>query len=291
MRFIATSLLAASAVLAVPTPPNNEIEASPDWNPMIIPINVYPNAFDFSVNYARPGDILQFHFMPGYSSVVESTFEKPCSPRKFGFSVAPIEVNYYEALDVFRVVVLDYNPIWFYNGASNQCNEQGAVGVVNPPWPYDQPFYDFREAAREQTETIDPRINANGFFAPNPRFRHNQPKPSTDENTEEAENTEDGSKEPETSQAVNSEAEQAEALETEEAKMAEAQMAEEAQEAALARQKEKGKQVAEPEPTTPEETNTPQEAAKPERTRKKVSFAPSLHSTGNGESSSSTTSS
>ncbi|PHH55972.1 hypothetical protein CFIMG_008297RA00001 [Ceratocystis fimbriata CBS 114723] len=283
---------------------DDEIEAPPTWEPpLIIPINVWPNGFDRSINFAKPGDILQFHFMPGYSSVVESTFENPCRPREFGFSAAPTEVFFfeYEASHVFQVTVLDYNPIWFYNGASDQCNKQAAIGVVNPPWPYDQPFYDFREAARAQENTVDPYLNANGVFVPNPRFERNWPKkPSEDENTEEAENTKDGNNESETSQAVNSEAEQAETLKTEEAKMAEAQMAEEAQkaeearkaeEAALARQLEKGKQVAEsdpgpstleevntpqeaePGPSTSEEVNTPQEAVQPEGTRKeKVPF-------------------
>ncbi|KKF95470.1 hypothetical protein CFO_g2159 [Ceratocystis platani] len=326
MRFIAISLLAASAVLAVPTPASGEIEAPPDpavpppvngeieappdldvppplddeieappiWEPpMIIPINVWPHSFDRSINFAKPGDILQFHFMPGYSSVVESTFENPCRPREFGFSAAPTEVFFfeYEASHVFQVTVLDYNPIWFYNGVNDQCNKEGAIGVVNPPWPYDKPFYDFRDAAQAQENTVDPYLNANGVFVPNPRFLRNQPKkPTEDKNTEEAKNTKDGDKEPETPQAVNSEAEQAETLKTEEAKMAEAQMAEEsrkaeeaqkaeearkAEEAALARQMEKGKQVAEsePGPSTSEEFNTPQEAVQPEGTRKeKVPF-------------------
>lgn len=82
---------------------------------------------------AAVGDKIEFHFFPPTHSVVESSFDTPCSPvNSSAFFSGGFTTSTGENANVFTVEVNSTDPIWFYCGFPGHC-EAGMVGVVNPP--------------------------------------------------------------------------------------------------------------------------------------------------------------
>ncbi|KAF8918373.1 hypothetical protein CPB85DRAFT_80143 [Mucidula mucida] len=91
--------------------------------------------FDPSAIFPVAGDTIVFEFRSGSHSVVESSFDKPCTPSS-GFdsgimTVADsVEVDA-DGLPSVSLMVNDTDPIWLYDRAGGECY-QGAVLAVNP---------------------------------------------------------------------------------------------------------------------------------------------------------------
>jgi len=113
---------------------------------------------------AKVGEMVQFQFYPRNHSVARSTFDNPCAPvggaNGFFSSFMPVDAASDEQ-PVFTIEVKDENPIWFYCGTGNHC-QQGMVGVINPPANNnDRTVEKFKEAAAASDKTVVP-INPNG---------------------------------------------------------------------------------------------------------------------------------
>ncbi|KAJ3494645.1 hypothetical protein NLJ89_g10766 [Agrocybe chaxingu] len=91
--------------------------------------------FDPSVIHPVAGDVIAFEFRSGQHSVVQSTFENPCTGNG-GFKTDVVTVDDSIPVDApglptIRLAVNDTNPIWFFDEAGGLC-KQGAVLAVNP---------------------------------------------------------------------------------------------------------------------------------------------------------------
>ncbi|KAH8748287.1 extracellular serine-rich protein [Diaporthe sp. PMI_573] len=91
--------------------------------------------FDPENVVAEIGDVVEWYFLPKNHSVAQSSFAEPCVPQS---SVIPpffsgfFPVDRGEADDVFRFVIKDKSPIWYYcaQTAGNRC-QRGMAGVIN----------------------------------------------------------------------------------------------------------------------------------------------------------------
>ncbi|GLB44608.1 hypothetical protein LshimejAT787_1702350 [Lyophyllum shimeji] len=92
--------------------------------------------FDPSVIHPVFGDTIKWEFRSGQHSVVQSTFDNPCTPMPGGLNTGVFTVSDSLAVDApglpsYSVQVNGTDPAWFFDEASGQCN-QGAVLAVNP---------------------------------------------------------------------------------------------------------------------------------------------------------------
>lgn len=92
--------------------------------------------FDPSAIHPIAGDVIAFEFNAGQHSVVESTFENPCTPKEGGFNTGVQSVD--ESLPVdadglpqIRITINDTQPLFFFDQAGGLC-QQGAVLSINP---------------------------------------------------------------------------------------------------------------------------------------------------------------
>ncbi|QDS75394.1 hypothetical protein FKW77_002894 [Venturia effusa] len=88
--------------------------------------------FDPEISVVTPGSKVVFQFYPGHHSVVQGSFDKPCSPTSnLAFYSGKVDIDSGPASQIFTVAVDDPDPIWFYCGSGSHC-EEGEVGVINP---------------------------------------------------------------------------------------------------------------------------------------------------------------
>ncbi|KAL2887708.1 Extracellular serine-rich protein [Ceratocystis lukuohia] len=129
-------------------------------------IKVTDRGFVPKVLEAGDGDIIEFQFVKGIHSVIQSSYENPCSLLPGGFAsglmLTPMERTVNSR--VFQVPVTSNEPIWFYNGSLKRCHEDGHVGVVNPP--ASNSHQSFRESALRQTSTEDVIDRVGGEWVP-----------------------------------------------------------------------------------------------------------------------------
>jgi len=81
--------------------------------------------FEPATTTAQVGDTVEFDF-EGLHSVVESTFESPCSPMANGFAV-PAQSSGAK----FTIEVTSTDPLYFYCSVASHC-QAGMVGIINP---------------------------------------------------------------------------------------------------------------------------------------------------------------
>ncbi|KAI9762779.1 MAG: hypothetical protein M4579_000131 [Chaenotheca gracillima] len=83
---------------------------------------------------AAKGDMVQFEFLSGNHSVVQSTYDQPCQPSAKGIFSGFMAISSTSAKTVpaFTITVNDTNPIWFYCAQVGHC-QAGMVGVINAP--------------------------------------------------------------------------------------------------------------------------------------------------------------
>ncbi|THV02663.1 hypothetical protein K435DRAFT_339963 [Dendrothele bispora CBS 962.96] len=111
--------------------------------------------FDPSVIYPVAGDEIVFEFRSGQHSVVQSSYEKPCTPKDDGFDTGvqtvpdstPVDAN---GLPTVTLSVSDTQPMWFFDQAAGTC-QQGGVLAVNPAGT--QTPAGFKENAANQLES------------------------------------------------------------------------------------------------------------------------------------------
>ncbi|KAL0952744.1 hypothetical protein HGRIS_006975 [Hohenbuehelia grisea] len=105
--------------------------------------------FDPSVITPAIGDTIVFEFRSGAHSVVQSTFDSPCTPSSGGFNTGVqtvpdnLEVDA-PGLPQIRLAVNSTDPLWFYDEAGGLCNK-GAVLAVNPATSGTQTAAQFKE--------------------------------------------------------------------------------------------------------------------------------------------------
>ncbi|EOA89658.1 hypothetical protein ACJQWK_02636 [Exserohilum turcicum] len=123
---------------------------------------------------AEIGDVLEFHFLPKAHTVVQSSFERPCEPLggpTAVFSGFNFNTTEHEAPNVFRVVVKDKNPFWYYCSQTNgnHC-QKGMSGVVNQNFDGDKTLARYKQMA-VNTVTKQPSENPlksqGGLIVPN----------------------------------------------------------------------------------------------------------------------------
>jgi hypothetical protein len=133
-----------------------------------IPINVGKGGLvmDPPSVSANVGDVLEFRFYPMSHSVVQGAFDSPCqtgsvkSPFFSGF----VPSTSGEASQVFRVIVNDTKPIWYYCSRADHCSE-GMVGAVNAP-KSGNTFDAYLKASKAFTGKVGaPPAIAGGVFA------------------------------------------------------------------------------------------------------------------------------
>ncbi|TFK69193.1 hypothetical protein BDN72DRAFT_959748 [Pluteus cervinus] len=118
--------------------------------------------FDPSVIYVQGvGDVIVFRFNNGTHSVVESTYENPCTSKggyDSGVETLPPSTPVDSAESPRRTVRLNgTDPLWFYDQASGQC-QRGAVFAVNPP--KDKSPAQFKQNAASDPGTSRPSASA-----------------------------------------------------------------------------------------------------------------------------------
>ncbi|KAF8637129.1 hypothetical protein AX17_003033 [Amanita inopinata Kibby_2008] len=111
--------------------------------------------FDPSVIHPAYGDIITFQFTSGTHSVVESSFDHPCTPNgqfDSGAKTVPDNLSVDSPdLPVVKFFVSNITPLWFFDQAGGLC-KQGAVLAVNPTM--DQNATAFKQnAANDATAT------------------------------------------------------------------------------------------------------------------------------------------
>ncbi|KAF8658414.1 hypothetical protein AX16_001966 [Volvariella volvacea WC 439] len=141
--------------------------------------------FDPSVINPAAGDTIVFEFRSGAHSVLQSTFERPCSYND-GYNSGVFAVD--ESLPVdapslpmSRVRVNDTNPLWFFDHAGGLC-QQGAVLAVNPTDT--QTPAQFKENASN-----DPGIPYNPPVASSSTTSEAEPTPSNNSDSAQPDNS------------------------------------------------------------------------------------------------------
>ncbi|KAF9464838.1 hypothetical protein BDZ94DRAFT_1161262 [Collybia nuda] len=109
--------------------------------------------FDPSVIHPVVGDIISWEFRSGQHSVVQSTFENPCTSNGgINTGVQTVADNLpvdAPGLPTFKVTVNSTDPLWFFDEAGGLCNK-GAVLAVNPTSTQTAPAFK-ENAAKEPT--------------------------------------------------------------------------------------------------------------------------------------------
>jgi plastocyanin len=75
---------------------------------------------------AAVGDTVTFTFGGSFHSVVESTFDAPCTAKAGGFSVGA-----QSTAATFTINVTSTDPIYYYCSVAAHCSD-GMVGIINP---------------------------------------------------------------------------------------------------------------------------------------------------------------
>ncbi|KAE9987585.1 hypothetical protein EG328_002226 [Venturia inaequalis] len=163
MRFI----LAPSAFLSVVLAQSNDASAKSSTATTIVAV---PSSlqtvtagkggvkrFDPESLVVPPGSKVVFQFYPGHNSVVQGSFDKPCSPSS---NVAFYSGDVDSDSQIFTISVDDKDPIWFYSGSSTHC-EEGMVGVINPTQNQTLAIYKSRAATASKT-TLPASNNVQG---------------------------------------------------------------------------------------------------------------------------------
>ncbi|EOA85210.1 uncharacterized protein SETTUDRAFT_81904, partial [Exserohilum turcica Et28A] len=121
----------------------------------------YPNNVQ-----AEPGDMVQFQFHPKNHSVVQATFDKPCTPIQnvmpnmttaFFSGFMPTNASFEAKKEVltYTIRVTDKKPIWFYCSQAKHC-QAGMVGAINAPTTGAKTMEAFIALAAKATENITP---------------------------------------------------------------------------------------------------------------------------------------
>ncbi|KAF4981974.1 hypothetical protein FZEAL_2320 [Fusarium zealandicum] len=177
-KALSTALLLIASVSAAPAASKTTYD-TPDSVVSLTGVTHSVNAglgglrFDPDNVVAEIGDIVEWHFLPKNHSVAQSSFGEPCEPLGdgtgffAGFNFVTAEG---QADNVFRIVVEDKMPIWYYcpQQMGNHC-QSGMVGVINQN--FDNQDFSLRrhkELAAETGLSVIPPVQQGGEVIPNP---------------------------------------------------------------------------------------------------------------------------
>ncbi|KAL2886485.1 putative GPI-anchored cupredoxin [Ceratocystis lukuohia] len=128
MRFAVTALFAATVVMA------SSDSDDDDYYPQTRTVWIGgTNKVSPQELWANVGDKIEFHFLSGLHSVVEADFDDPCEHNGgFASGYFATSESAHQNVEVFVITIQDKSPLWYYDGAYDECMN-GAVGVINPP--------------------------------------------------------------------------------------------------------------------------------------------------------------
>jgi plastocyanin len=127
--------------------------------------------FDPSAIYPVAGDEIVFVFQAGTHSVIQTSFDNPCTPLAGGFNSGPQTVPDGTAVDAPNLPtksfkVTDTQPIWFYDGGDGLC-KKGAVFSANAPPTGSQTMAKFIENAKNSNPApAPPTSSGSGSSSP-----------------------------------------------------------------------------------------------------------------------------
>ncbi|KIO34701.1 hypothetical protein M407DRAFT_240517 [Tulasnella calospora MUT 4182] len=112
--------------------------------------------FDPSSIRPAAGDTIEFLFNAGDHVVIQTTFANPCSPMDGGYNSGVQSVAAGTPVDsagspTTTFAITSTDPLYFYDGAPNQCH-LGGVFTVNPPISGDGTAAQFLEKAKSTPE-------------------------------------------------------------------------------------------------------------------------------------------
>ncbi|KAJ7576983.1 hypothetical protein C8J56DRAFT_972054 [Mycena floridula] len=120
--------------------------------------------FDPSVIVPHAGDTVTFVFQSGEHSVVQSSFEHPCTPSgNFDSGVQTVSSSTLvdaSGLPEVTLTINDTQPLWFFDQAGGDC-AKGGVLAMNPT--ADQTSAAFKDnAAKDTTSSTPTSASASG---------------------------------------------------------------------------------------------------------------------------------
>lgn len=107
---------------------------------------------------ADPGDEVQFNFFAKNHTVVQSSFQDPCTPLENGIFAGFQPSNITKdttGLATFKTVTFQVdttNPLWFYCAQANHCQSGMTFAINPPPGSVDK----FNQVAATKTQNIAP---------------------------------------------------------------------------------------------------------------------------------------
>ncbi|KAL1598879.1 hypothetical protein SLS60_008022 [Paraconiothyrium brasiliense] len=115
---------------------------------------------------AAVGDLVQFQFHPKNHSVVQSTFDQPCTPIQnvmpnmttaffSGFMPTNASVGATSQVLTYTIRVMDTKPVWFYCSQAKHC-QSGMVGAINAAETGNKTMNAFKALAAGATENLSP---------------------------------------------------------------------------------------------------------------------------------------
>ncbi|KAI4942630.1 hypothetical protein J4E91_010025 [Alternaria rosae] len=115
---------------------------------------------------AQPGDLVQFQFHPKNHSVVQSTFDNPCTPIQnimsnktdaffSGFMPTNASLTATSQVLTYTIRVADAKPVWFYCSQGKHC-QAGMVGAINAPASGNKTMEAFVALAAQAAENLSP---------------------------------------------------------------------------------------------------------------------------------------
>ena len=116
---------------------------------------------------ANPGDEVQFNFFAKNHTVVQSSFQDPCTPLTNGIFAGFQPSNITKdttGLVTFKTITFQVdtaNPLWFYCAQANHC-QSGMTFAINPP---PGSVETFNEVAATKTQNIAPPGGPVGVLA------------------------------------------------------------------------------------------------------------------------------
>ncbi|PHH51872.1 hypothetical protein CFIMG_008555RA00001 [Ceratocystis fimbriata CBS 114723] len=154
MRFTIAALLAATAAMAIPTTTPEDSPSKVAKRGTIHTVWVGDTISPDNLQ-ADVGDQVEFHFLPGVHSVVQSSYLDPCrSNGGFGSTSLSTPSDQNQNDMAFLISIKSKKRIWYYNGANDAC-QRGVVGAINSPENSKRSLEGFRRAAQTESRTVN----------------------------------------------------------------------------------------------------------------------------------------
>ncbi|PHH51276.1 hypothetical protein CFIMG_005843RAa [Ceratocystis fimbriata CBS 114723] len=173
-KLASSSLMLAVATTSVFAAPSTGSPSTGSQEPARIVVNLNDYGFHPSDIKAKVGDLIEFHFGEGDSSVVQSDFETPCKAMKNGFSSGTFIVEYTktrtnEDPHIFVVPVTSTDPIAFYNG--KRSSRYGFIDVINGDERAQKSYETLKaKTLASSGDSDNPNVVQGGVIEANPKY-------------------------------------------------------------------------------------------------------------------------